>query len=97
MKKGRQIREELNRLLDAKVDLLSEESLSLKAKVEGWDTVLRDKLLEDGVGQDLHLVNVPEELGTQAHRRKLEADLTKRQYIYSAFLPAGHHQFMIYE
>lgn len=65
--------------------------------LQGWDSILRDKYIENDAAVPTHLVNIPDDFGTKSYREIMSEKGEGRQVIYAEFLPAGHHEFMIYE
>ena len=94
LKQGKNIRESMVNLIKSnKLDQIK----NLDKHFEGWDTILRDKFIENDAAIKCHLVNMPEDLGTKSYRDKMEEQGPGKQFIYAEFLPAGYHEFMIYE
>ena len=69
LKQGKNIRESMVNLIKSnKLDQIK----NLDKHLEGWDTILRDKFIENDAAIKCHLVNMPEDLGTKSYRDKME-------------------------
>ena len=94
LKDGKNVREQLVNLMKYnKLDTIE----NFDKHMEGWDTILRDKYIENDAAIPCHLVNMPEDFGTKSYRDKMDEMGPGKQFIYAEFLPAGYHEFMIYE